>query len=93
MRGAVSRRIRVGDEKGARRSRKSSSSSTGELRKKVAAGVSIQIRSAQACTSCGRSPKPSPSRRILAAGTPEEVVKCQASHTGRFLKPLLERKK
>ncbi|HYO27687.1 MAG TPA: excinuclease ABC subunit UvrA, partial [Azonexus sp.] len=30
--------------------------------------------------------------RILAAGTPEEVVKCKASHTGRFLKPLLARK-
>jgi len=29
--------------------------------------------------------------RILAAGTPEQVVKCKASHTGRFLKPLLER--
>jgi len=27
--------------------------------------------------------------RILVAGTPEEVVKCKASHTGRFLKPLL----
>ena len=30
--------------------------------------------------------------RILVAGPPEEVVKCKASHTGRFLKPLLERK-
>ena len=30
--------------------------------------------------------------RILVAGTPEEVAKCKASHTGRFLKPLLERK-
>ena len=30
--------------------------------------------------------------RILVAGTPEQVVKCKASHTGRFLKPLLERK-
>ncbi len=30
--------------------------------------------------------------RILVAGTPEEVVKCRASHTGRFLKPLLARK-
>ena len=30
--------------------------------------------------------------RILAAGTPEQLVKCKASHTGRFLKPLLERK-
>ena len=31
--------------------------------------------------------------RILAAGTPEQIVKCKASHTGRFLKPLLEKKK
>jgi excinuclease ABC subunit A len=31
--------------------------------------------------------------RILVAGTPEEVVKCKASHTGRFLKPMLERKR
>ncbi|RIX48967.1 MAG: excinuclease ABC subunit UvrA [Rhodocyclales bacterium GT-UBC] len=31
--------------------------------------------------------------RILVAGTPETVAKCKASHTGRFLKPLLERKK
>ncbi len=31
--------------------------------------------------------------RILVAGTPEQVAKCKASHTGRFLKPLLERKK
>ena len=31
--------------------------------------------------------------RILAAGTPEQVVKCKASHTGRFLKPLLEKSK
>ena len=30
--------------------------------------------------------------RILVAGTPEAVVKCKASHTGRFLKPLLEKK-
>jgi len=30
--------------------------------------------------------------RILVAGTPEQVVKCKASHTGRFLKPLLARK-
>ena len=30
--------------------------------------------------------------RILVSGTPEQVVKCKASHTGRFLKPLLERK-
>lgn len=29
--------------------------------------------------------------RILAAGTPEQVAKCKASHTGRFLKPLLGR--
>jgi excinuclease ABC subunit A len=28
--------------------------------------------------------------RILAAGPPEAVVKCRASHTGRFLKPLLK---
>jgi len=28
--------------------------------------------------------------RILAAGTPEQVAECKASHTGRFLKPLLE---
>ena len=31
--------------------------------------------------------------RILVAGTPEQVVKCKASHTGRFLKPLLERRR
>ncbi len=31
--------------------------------------------------------------RILAAGTPEQIVKCKASHTGRFLKPLLDKKK
>jgi excinuclease ABC subunit A len=31
--------------------------------------------------------------RILVAGTPETVAKCKASHTGRFLKPLLERNK
>lgn len=30
--------------------------------------------------------------RILAAGTPEQLVKCKASHTGRFLKPLLDKK-
>ncbi len=29
--------------------------------------------------------------RILAAGTPEQIAKCKASHTGRFLKPLLGR--
>ncbi len=31
--------------------------------------------------------------RILAAGTPEQIAKCPASHTGRFLKPLLDKKK
>jgi len=31
--------------------------------------------------------------RILVSGTPEDVAKCKASHTGRFLKPLLEKKK
>jgi len=31
--------------------------------------------------------------RILAAGTPEQIAKCKASHTGRFLKPLLDKKK
>ena len=30
--------------------------------------------------------------RILVAGTPEQVAKYKASHTGRFLKQLLERK-
>jgi excinuclease ABC subunit A len=30
--------------------------------------------------------------RILVAGTPEQVAKCKTSHTGRFLKPLLEKK-
>jgi excinuclease ABC subunit A len=29
--------------------------------------------------------------RILVTGTPETVAKCKASHTGRFLKPLLKR--
>lgn len=29
--------------------------------------------------------------RIIAEGTPEQVAKIDASHTGRFLKPLLER--
>ncbi|HEX6736031.1 MAG TPA: excinuclease ABC subunit UvrA [Azonexus sp.] len=29
--------------------------------------------------------------RILVAGTPEQVAKCKASHTGRFLQPLLGR--
>jgi excinuclease ABC subunit A len=27
---------------------------------------------------------------IVATGTPEDIVKVNASHTGRFLKPLLE---
>ena len=45
-RGFLSRRIRSGFEKGARRSRKSRSSITGELRKKRAMGCSIQIWSA-----------------------------------------------
>jgi len=30
--------------------------------------------------------------RILTAGTPEQVAKCKSSHTGRFLKPLLEKR-
>ena len=30
---------------------------------------------------------------IIAEGTPEEVAQSKSSHTGRFLKPLLERKK
>jgi len=30
--------------------------------------------------------------RILVVGTPEQVAKCKGSHTGRFLKPLLEKK-
>jgi excinuclease ABC subunit A len=30
--------------------------------------------------------------RILVVGTPEQVAKCKASHTGRFLKGLLEKK-
>ena len=30
---------------------------------------------------------------IIAEGTPEQVVKEKASHTGRFLKPLLAAKK
>jgi len=29
--------------------------------------------------------------RLLVAGTPEEVAACEASHTGRYLKPLLAR--
>ena len=28
--------------------------------------------------------------RLVAAGTPEEICRCEASHTGRFLKKLLE---
>ena len=28
---------------------------------------------------------------IIATGTPEDVAAVEASHTGRFLKPLLER--
>jgi len=31
--------------------------------------------------------------RIIAEGTPEQVARSEASHTGRFLKPLLERAK
>jgi hypothetical protein len=31
--------------------------------------------------------------RILVAGTPEQVAKCKTSHTGRFLKSLLENKR
>ncbi|MDX1464848.1 MAG: excinuclease ABC subunit UvrA [Halomonas sp.] len=31
--------------------------------------------------------------RIIAEGTPEQVARLEASHTGRFLKPLLERLK
>ena len=31
--------------------------------------------------------------RILVAGTPEQVAKCKSSHTGRFLRPMLERKR
>jgi excinuclease ABC subunit A len=29
--------------------------------------------------------------RIIAEGTPEQVARLEASHTGRFLKPLLEK--
>jgi excinuclease ABC subunit A len=29
--------------------------------------------------------------QILVTGTPEEIAQCEASHTARFLKPLLER--
>ena len=28
---------------------------------------------------------------VVACGTPEEVAACEASHTGRYLKPMLER--
>ena len=28
--------------------------------------------------------------RIVATGTPEEICRVEASHTGRYLKPLLE---
>jgi excinuclease ABC subunit A len=28
--------------------------------------------------------------RVIVAGTPETVAACAASHTGRFLAPLLE---
>ena len=30
--------------------------------------------------------------RIIAEGTPEEIVKCKKSYTGKYLKPLLEKK-
>jgi excinuclease ABC subunit A len=29
--------------------------------------------------------------RLVAEGTPEQIARCKASHTGRYLKPLLER--
>jgi excinuclease ABC subunit A len=29
---------------------------------------------------------------IVAAGTPEDIVKAKRSYTGRFLKPVFERK-
>ncbi len=29
--------------------------------------------------------------QVIAKGTPEEVARSTASHTGRFLKPLLDR--
>ena len=29
---------------------------------------------------------------IIATGTPEQIVKCKQSYTGKFLKPLLQRK-
>ena len=28
--------------------------------------------------------------RVIATGTPEDIAACEASHTGRFLKPLLQ---
>lgn len=31
--------------------------------------------------------------QIVATGTPEEIAKCKESYTGKFLKPLLEKKK
>ena len=31
--------------------------------------------------------------RIVAAGTPEELAKCRASHTGRYLKSYLAKKR
>ncbi len=31
--------------------------------------------------------------RVIATGTPEDVAKCKESHTGRFLKPLLKRRR
>ena len=30
--------------------------------------------------------------RVVAAGTPEEIAACRASYTGRYLKPLLDRR-
>ena len=30
--------------------------------------------------------------KIIAEGTPEEIVKCKKSYTGKYLKPLLEKK-
>ena len=30
---------------------------------------------------------------IVAVGTPEEIARVKASHTGRYLRPLLERRK
>ena len=60
--GSGSCKISFGRENGARRSRKSRSSSRGELPKNAAVGVSIQIWSAYANMSCGVSATPSPSR-------------------------------